>query len=384
MRRGTSYLLLSVLLLLAVAVAVSACGSDDGATTTSAAATTTSAAATTTSPTSPATTSTPDTTAPASTDTTAAAKPVELKMASMHAPTSPSGAALEAWAERIKEASNGLLTIRHYGSSQLIPGPEMREGIKSGLADLGNSFIFGGGPGFEVGVNLTQLVRGKDILDGVRIFDEIWAKYTDLMESQWKDYKLLWIVPTLATVIYTTEKPVRTMEDIKGLELRVPNAILADFMKNLGAAPISMSTPDWITSLDKGTTDGGATTVGSMYDFQIAEKFKYSTNFAMGCSVNYLIMNMDSWNKLSPELQKVIDDSLEEARQEAIDTWLATEKLTHDFSVEKGIQFIELTDEEYARWNAAVRPVYDKMAADMDAAGYPGTELVNFALGLAR
>ncbi len=305
-------------------------------------------------------------------------------MASMHAPTSPSGVSLEAWAEKIKQDSNGLLTIRHYGSSQLIAGTDMRTGIKDGVADIGNSFIFGVDPGFEVGVNLTQLVRGQDALDGVRIFDAIWAEFTELMESQWKDYKVLWIVPTVPTLIFTIDTPVRTMEDMKGLELRVPNAILADFLKNLGASPISMGTPDWITSLDKGTTDGGATTVGSMNDFQIADKFKYGTNWSMGCSVNFLIMNMDSWNKLDPQLQKVIDDSLEWARQDAIDTWVETEAITKQFSLDAGVQFIDLTDEENARWNEAVRPVYDKMAADMDALGYPGTELVDFALSQAK
>jgi TRAP-type C4-dicarboxylate transport system substrate-binding protein len=260
----------------------------------------------------------------------------------------------------------------------------MRSGIRDGVADIGNSFIFKTEPGFEVGANLTQLVRGKDLADGVRIFDAIWAKYPDVMQSQWKEFKVLWIVPSLATILYTVDKPVRTMADIKGLEIRVPNAITADFMKALGASPISMSTPDWITSLDKGTTDGGATTVGSMFDFRIAEKFKYATIFPMGCSVNFLIMNMNSWNKLSPDQQKVIDDSLADARQSAIDAWAESEKEAQAYSLEKGIEFIELSPDEFAKWNTAIQPVYDKMAADMEKAGYPGKDIVTFAMGLVQ
>jgi TRAP-type transport system periplasmic protein len=382
MRRGTAYTLVSVLLLLVLVVGMSACGSAQDETTTTAASPATTAAA-------PATTAgAPATTAPAAPATTAAAQPtgkaIELKMASMHAPTAPSGIDLEAWAEKIKQATNGSLTIRHYGSSQLVQGPEMRSGIKAGVADIGNSFIFKPDPGFEVGVNLTQLVRGKSLADGVRIFDALWAKYPDIMASQWKDYKLLWIIPSLPTILYTVEKPVRTMDDIKGLEIRVPNAITADFMKALGASPISMSTPDWITSLDKGTTDGGATTVGSMFDFQIAEKFKYATIFPMGCSVNFLIMNKSSYDKLSPDQQKAIDDSLADARQSAINAWAESEKKAQEYSLAKGIEFIELSPEEYAKWNAAIQPVYDKMAADMDKAGYPGTDIVATALELAK
>jgi TRAP-type C4-dicarboxylate transport system substrate-binding protein len=379
MRRGTAYILVFVLLLVLV-VAVSACGTSESTTTTS-------AAPATTATTSATPTTAPPTTAPASTDTTAAAfqgDPIELKMASMHAPTAPSGLDLEAWAEKIKEATNGTVTIRHYGSSQLIPGPDMPSGIRDGVADIGNSFIFKPEPGFEVGVNLTQLVRGKDLADGVRIFDALWAAYPDIMQSQWKDFKVLWIIPSLATILYTVDKPVRTMDDIKGLEIRVPNAITADFMKSLGASPVSMSTPDWITSLDKGTTDGGATTVGSMYDFRIAEKFKYATIFPMGNSINFLIMNMNSWNKLSPDQQKAIDDSLADARQSAINAWAESETAAKAYSLENGIEFIDLSPEEYANWNAAIQPVYDKMAADMDKAGYPGTDIVKTALDLAK
>ncbi len=357
-----------VVLLVVVAAGAMACGDEEPATTTAA----------------PATTAGPATTAAPSTDTTAALEPVELSMASMHAPTAPASASLERWAEKVKQDSNGLITIRHYPSSQLIPPPEMRSGIRDGVADIGNCFIYGGEPGFEVGVNLTQLVPGQDTLDGVRIFEAIWNEFPDLMESQWTDFKVLWLVPSLPTFFYLTDKVVHTMEDMKGLELRVPSAILGDITKNLGALPISMPMQDWINSLDKGTTDGGTSTTGGMYDFQIADKFECTPNFSLGCSINFFIMNMDSWNRLPPEFQKVIDDSLEWSRQDAIDTWVEDEKMTHEYSLEKGIQFIELTDDEYARWDEAVKPVYDKMAADMDALGHPGTELVNFALGLAK
>ena len=309
---------------------------------------------------------------------------IELSLASMQAPGSVHSEHFQRWADKIATASNGTLTIRHYPSNILIAGPEMRTGVKNGVADIGTSFIYGIDPGFEVGVNLTQLVRGLNMPEGVSIFEDIWNEFPELMESQWQDYKLLWIIPTHPTIIYTTEKAVYTLEDLKGLEIRVPSAILADFVKNLGGTPVSMSTADWITSLDKGTTDGGTTTTGMMYDFQVADKFKYATKYAMGSSINFLIMNQDSWNSLSPEMQQIIEDTLEWARQDAIDTWTESESTTLQFSIDHGIEFIELADGEYDMWDSATRPVYDEMAAEMDALGYPGTELVDFALERAK
>lgn len=374
-RRGTCYLLLSVLLLLVLAATVVACGSDDSATTTS-------APTTTPPPTSAGTTSPPDTTDPGSTDTTTAppaGEAIELKMATVHQPMTLPDTALVEWTERIKQASGGLLTIRNYNANQLMPGPEIRDGIEAGLADLGCTYIFDPRPGFEVGANLTQLVRGVTAADGVRIFDALWAQYVDVMESQWTNFKLLWIVPSIPTFLFTADTPVRTMADLKGLEIRVPNSITADYLMALGGAPVSMSAPDWITSLDKGTTDGGLTTVTNIADFQIGGKLKYCTMFPLGSSCIFLAMNKDSWNRLSPELQKIIDDSLAEARQENIDMWAKVEVEGRAYCEEKGVEFIELAPDEAARWNEAIQPRFEQMGASMDKAGYPGTEIVNFA-----
>jgi len=244
-------------------------------------------------------------------------------------------------------------------------------------------FIFKGGPGFEVGVNLTQLVRGMTCADGVRIFDALWAEYAEIMESQWKDFKVLFIIPSVPTGIVTVDKAVRTMEDIKGLQIRVPNQINADIQKALGAAPVSMAVTDWLASLDKGTTDGAATTVGSLFDFQIGDKFKYITMFPLGNSVNFMVMNKDKWNSLSPDVQKIVDDSLPGLRQRMIDTWAEENEKNTEYCAEKGVQFIDLAPDEMARWNEAIRPVFDKMAAGMNDAGYPGTEIVDTAWELS-
>jgi hypothetical protein len=56
--------------------------------------------------------------------------------------------------------------------------------------------------------------------------------------------------------------------------------------------------------------------------------------------------------------QKIIDDSLVSARQKAIDSWVESEKLTRQFSLDAGIEFIDLADDEYARWNEAVMPTF--------------------------
>ena len=306
-------------------------------------------------------------------------KPIELSLASLFPPSSPPAKQVDEWIEKIEKDSNGQLSIRHYPSNVLIAGPDMRVGVKSGVADLGCSFIYKVDPGFELGQHLTHLNRGQTTDDGLNILNDLWDQYPELMASQWKDFKVIWIVPTTPTIFYTIKKPVRKLEDLKGLQLRVPDAVTAKIAMKLGAKPVFMSTGDWITSLDKGTTDGAITTVGSMLDFKIGDKFKYATYFPIGLSINFMIMNKESWEKLPPEMKKVIDDNMEWARQSAINLWKNSEKNSVAFSKEKGIKFIWLSEKEYKRWSDAIEPVYEEIAKDLDSKGFPGTKFVNFA-----
>jgi TRAP-type C4-dicarboxylate transport system substrate-binding protein len=328
-------------------------------------------------PSAPSTPTTPST--PSQPATPPAPKPVELSLASMMPPEAAPAKSIERFIEKVNKDSNGLITIRHFPANTLIPGPNMRSGVRDGVADMGHAFIFGGEPGFEVGVNLTQLVRGLNVPSSVKIFNDLWNKYPDIMASQWKDFKVLYMAPTHPTIFFICNKAVRKMDDLKGLEIRVPNAILADIVKSLGGTPVSMPTADFVNSLDKGTVDGGATTLGSMIDFQIADKFKYATFYAMGSSINFLIMNMESWNNLSPDMQKVLEEAGKWGGDDMTATWTETETATLEYSKEHGIEFFNLPADEYAKWDTAIQPVYDKMAADMNAAGYPGTDIVNFA-----
>ena len=84
-----------------------------------------------------------------------AAEPIELSMASMHSPTSPSGQQLEEWAKKIAEDSNGLVTIRHYGSSTLVPGPDMRTGIKEGVLVIATV------ADLQAGLGASDTIAGK-------------------------------------------------------------------------------------------------------------------------------------------------------------------------------------------------------------------------------
>lgn len=313
-----------------------------------------------------------------------AEKPKELSMASLFPPESPSSQSLNRWADRVKSESNGLLSVRHYPANTLIAAPDMRTGVKAGVADIGCSFIYKPEPRFEPSLLMSQLILGLNYQNCLKIFDDIWNEFPDLWADQWKGHKILWIATIDPNLLVTVKQSVRKMEDIRGLQIRIPNATSANIIKTLKAVPVSMSTGDWIVSLDKGTTDGATTSLGSLLDYKIGEKIDYITYYSTGPGVIFLIMNMDAWNDLSPEMQKVIDDTSAWGRQDMIDTKSKSVKEAVEYLTSHGVEFITLSPEEHARWDAAIKPVFNKMADDLNAKGFPGTELINFAIERAK
>jgi TRAP-type transport system periplasmic protein len=343
-------------------------------------------AGTTSSTTPPKTSAPPPSTsaAPAPSSSTAAVTPIELSFATTSPDASDIGKHFQRWADKIKTDSGGRLTVRIYPNNTLVSGPDMRKGIREGAADIGDSAIYVVDPEFQVEVNLPQLILAKDTPTADKIYTALYNKYTDVFNNEWKSYKFLWLVPTLPTFLYTVDKPVKTMDDLKGLQIRAPSKLVTDLVKSLGGTPVSMSMPDWIVSLDKHTTDGAATTTGTLPDFQVGPKLKYCTTYSFGTSMWFMAMNLNTYNKLSPDLQKVIDNSIGWGRDDEIKTWTTYNQSAMDYAKASGVTIIDLPASEKDKWDLATKVVYDGIANDLNSKGYPGTAFVSTALDLAK
>lgn len=309
-----------------------------------------------------------------------AAKSRELSMASLFPPESKPAKSLNRWAEKVNQETGGRISIRHFPANTLVAAPDMRSSLKVGVADIGCSFIYKPEPKFDPSIMLSQLILGLTYENCLKIFDDIWNRFPELWADQWKDYKLLWITPIDPNLMVTVKHPVRNLADLKKMQLRMPSPTTASMLKALGATPVSMSTADWIVSLDKGTTDGATISLGSLIDYKIGEKIDYVTNYSFGPGIMFLVMNKRTWNSLSPDIQEIVDVSAKWGRQDMIDEKKQTEKEAVDYLKSKGVEFIRLSPEEYAKWEKIVRPVFDKVAEDLNAKGFPGTQLIDFAL----
>lgn len=300
---------------------------------------------------------------------------VELRISHMAPAGSIYDKQITAWAKKVEEDSKGKLTFRIFPGGTLIGPFVTYDGIEKGVADIGASYRYARAGAELTGMASMFLAGLPDSKTGSHIMAEAWKKFPEL-PKEWQSVKVLWTHASGPAVVATT-KPVRVMADLKGLSLRSPVPEASDALRELGGTPVSMTSADMVIGIQKGTVHGGLVFKEAIESFKLP--VKSVTEFGMYCSSNwFMIMNWDSWKKLPPDLQKIIDANLEWGRSESVKAFDAADASAVAYAKGQGVEFIKLAPAEEAAWFAKVDASNRKHAATLDAKGYPATKVLEF------
>ena len=229
-------------------------------------------------------------------------------------PGEPLDLAVNEWKRLVEERSNGSMKVEIFPSSQL--------GSKNDLIDqmlAGDSVVTLADGAFyaERGVEDFGIVFGPYLFDS-------WEEAWNLTKSDWyaeqsakleeKGLKLLssnWMYGDRHTL---TTKPVRTVEDLKGMKIRVPNNdIQIKGFEVLGATPTPMALGDVYTALQQGTIDGLENPLPVIYNGKFHEVAKYLTLDGHVKNFTTWVMGADFFNALTPEQQQILLETADEA-----------------------------------------------------------------------
>lgn len=311
----------------------------------------------------------------ASASVASAAAPVTLKFATQNAENAWSTEnGLVPWLQKIEAEANGTLNIELYANQTLAKGPQVWAAIRNGIADMGWIPM-----GMYAGMNPLMEVVGLGGLaapDALRATDRVWNVYENV-EATRKPYaanRLLALYSTdTASIFLMSKKPVRTLEDIKGMKIRCTAGAYVNWLTALGATPVVMAAPDVYMSLQKGVIDGLIGDWELAAGFRFADVAPYLTkNLPIG-NVNFCIaMNQRVYASLPAEARKAIDDNSGRAGS----MWLAQHFSLDSRALEREVapalkETITLSPEERTRWEALVgRPLWDKWLKDMQGKGF--------------
>jgi tripartite ATP-independent transporter DctP family solute receptor len=158
-----------------------------------------------------------------------------------------------------------------------------------------------------------------------------------------------------------SKRPVGKLEDLQGLKIRVQqNAVSIDLFNALGANAVPLPFPELYTALETKTVEGQENPFNSIELANFNEVQKYLSETKHNYTPMILLMSKKFWDRLSPDEQKIVQESALEARlyerrmnREQNEKSLQTLKA-------KGMDVAVLSPEEIARMKEKTRPVIDK------------------------
>jgi TRAP-type C4-dicarboxylate transport system substrate-binding protein len=198
------------------------------------------------------------------------------------------------------------------------------------------------------------------------------------MADEWKEVKILWFTSSMFQALHTG-KPVRSLDDMKGLQIRVPSQEMGMMMKDLGATPVFMSTADFVIGMEKKTVDGGTIQPLAVQDNKLGGKVKYMLDLSLGAPTPvFAILHKDFYSKLPADLKAVIDKSCDWGKKGTIQTWVDVWEDVKKYYKAEGVEIITLSPQEKAKVVSIVEKTRDKVGQELDAKGIPGTEVVKY------
>jgi TRAP-type C4-dicarboxylate transport system substrate-binding protein len=199
--------------------------------------------------------------------------------------------------------------------------------------------------------------------------------YQQFKPKEFDKVRILWMNTSTPSAIATAKKAIRKMEDLKGLTIRGPG-IVGEVVKALGGTPAPTPMPEVYEAISKGVIDGEASNFETLRTFRFAEVVKYSTSCWQITNPYpfYVAMNKDSYNKLPADIKGIFDALVNEYKEKYILMWNSIDFAGKAYGVEKGVEFIELSPSEAARWKAAVEPVIENYVKVMAGKGFPEAE----------
>ena len=254
----------------------------------------------------------------------------------------------KAFAEKVKFLTDGRIEVQVLPAGTLAKGLEARTAVANGVAEACHTWI-----GYDWGKDKTTVLFGgfSGSMDSERMLHWIYEGGGAELQRQFNDEKFgvvsMPLFARTAEAFLHSRKPVRTMDDLKGLKLRTAGAWL-EISKSLGAASVTTPGPETYPMLERGAID--ATEWGTLYEnismgFHKIAKYVIIPGVHQPSAPFELCVNKAAWGKLSDRDKKIVEFA---AKQVTLESWMrvgAEDAKALKFFREQGNEIIELSPE---------------------------------------
>ena len=282
---------------------------------------------------------------------------------------------LEPFKKELEEKSKGRIKVTIHPGGALAAAPAHYENVVAGAFDIGWT-LQGYTPGrFPLSGIIELPFLWSSAQEATRVF---WQKLEELpaLQNEYRDVKVLATWTHDLGQLYTTAKPVRTLEDLRGLKIRAPGPVQVSMLRALGAVPVTMPAGEIYDALERGVVDGLVIGLSAIKGFRLDQLVKHATLPNSYVAAMIVAMNQQSYKKLSTEDRALVDSSTGKRMamlgaknydDEADDGLAALKKAKANI--------YQLAPAEMEKWKQATAQVSKEWIKDMESKGRPGKQV---------
>jgi TRAP-type C4-dicarboxylate transport system substrate-binding protein len=282
---------------------------------------------------------------------------------------------VEPWLRQVEEATGGKVKIEAYHGQTLAKAKDLWNATKTGIADIGwicHGYFPKLTPLSDVislpALPFTTAEKGSEVM---------WKLYEQFPEirDEYKDVKVLLFYTSEPYTLITRNKPVTSIEDIKGLKIRITGGPPTEMVQSLGGVPLLVPMTDAYISLQKGVADGMGTPWEAIHTYRFYEVADHYTEVPFPAVYFSIVMNRSTWDKLPNDVQDAI---MSVSGLAGSKFWgknffdsAKTVSLEKIEASGKGDNIHRLSQEERDRWiEVGGKPVWSDWTRRMEEAGF--------------
>jgi TRAP-type transport system periplasmic protein len=277
--------------------------------------------------------------------------------------------------EQVEKATNGELKIRlHLAGTLQINASNITQAVGENVVQIGDD-LFNSGNIAVAGIpRLPMLIQSYEDFTKA---DAVLKPYIEKAFAQKGS-------TVLASYTYPLQfvwgrKKLASLDDIKGMKLRVAQPEQGELVRRFGGVSITMSAPEVPSALDRGVVDGIFTAGVGAVLWKDLLKFGYV--LIVNVNNSYFIANTDAYRKLSPQLQDQLRKAAEDGARWDQDTMKTEEAESVQLLKAAGYTFTQAKSDEIVRAVDAMRPYWDEWAKARGPEAVEALGKVRAALG---
>jgi TRAP-type C4-dicarboxylate transport system substrate-binding protein len=182
-----------------------------------------------------------------------------------------------------------------------------------------------------------------------------------------------------------SKRPIRRLEDLRGVKMRVTGGLVTEIFRELGAVPVAIAAAEVYTALQRGIVDAIALSVSDMASYRLQEIGPYYTRIDLNVLLLHYCLNRERFDALPRDLKEQFYRLLRIRSQIAVQNYYSGEGDQRALAtlLDGGVEIIELDEEERERFRAAVAPIRQRYIDTYESQGLPAGELIEEMRALA-